>query len=81
MAMASLLMQVGSSSRLFQVAVLALALSSFMDLANAEQWLVGGDVQKWSFLHSNDALTYFNDWAKDNKTFKTGDTLRKTRSF
>lgn len=68
-------MHAGSSCRLFHVAVLALALSSFMDLTHAEQWLVGGDVQKWSFLHSDDALTYFNDWANDNKTFKTGDTL------
>lgn len=75
-AMASV-MQPGRGIRLalFHAAVLVLALLSLMEVTDAVQWVAGGEVQKWSFLHANDAPTFFNDWANDNKTFQTGDTL------
>lgn len=67
-------MQAGRRIRVIAVA-LACAVSSFLDATHAVEWVVGGEVQKWSFLHANDTPTFFNDWANDNKRFTTGDTL------
>ncbi|KAG0580606.1 hypothetical protein M758_4G189300 [Ceratodon purpureus] len=53
--------------------VLVGVMSTFLDVTHAVQWIVGGDA-KWSYLHSNAAPTFYNDWAS-NKTFQTGDTL------
>lgn len=78
--MASVLQDKRRISDLFHAAVLVLALSSVADVTHGAQWVVGGDVQKWSFLQANAPLTFFNDWANDNKTFSTGDTLSKARS-
>lgn len=54
--------------------VLVMALATLLDVTFAVEHVVGGGVQKWTFLHANDAFTLYNDWAA-NQTFKTGDTL------
>jgi hypothetical protein len=48
-----------------------------VEVTHAVEHVVGGDVQQWAFLHSNDPPALYNDWAA-NQTFKTGDTLRRS---
>ncbi|KAG0618124.1 hypothetical protein M758_4G041100 [Ceratodon purpureus] len=61
-------------ARMVQGLVLVMALATLLDVTFAVEHVVGGGVQKWTFLHANDAFTLYNDWAA-NQTFKTGDTL------
>lgn len=68
-------MRQGRGSAFSHIAVLVVSLSMFLKGTLAAQYVVGGELSKWSFLHSNSKLSFYNDWAK-NITLKTGDSLR-----
>jgi hypothetical protein len=59
--------------------VLVGVLSTFLGVTHATQYIVGGNSQ-WSYLHANSAPTFYQEWAS-NKTFLTGDDLRRSLTF
>ena len=67
-------------AQMAQKLVLVLALASFLDMILGMEYVVGGDVQKWDFLHTNDSPNLYNNWAA-NQTFKTGGILRRPLTF
>lgn len=69
-------MRQGRERGLFGAVILVLAMLTFLGSAYAAQYIVGGDVPKWNYLHATSKPSFYQDWA-DTIAFKTGDTLRR----
>lgn len=67
-------MRQGRERGLFGAVILVLAMLTFLGSAYAAQYIVGGDVPKWNYLHATSKPSFYQDWA-DTIAFKTGDTL------